>query len=184
MGTKKRNIKLIILVITLIIITSGISVYATSTYLASQVDYKNGNSVADALDDLYNKTKSYKNLNIETTASESDILSGKTAYNSNGNLITGNLENRISLSLFNNTEIAQFELSASLVSTYKKIKITSANIYSGNTCTYGICKVDGSNETAFTINQEYNIQSLYNSGYTKLYVRSNGWGAVTYELYN
>ena len=55
----KKNIRWIILVIILMIIASGVSVYATSTYLASQVNYtkKDGTTitVSDALNDLYNK---------------------------------------------------------------------------------------------------------------------------------
>lgn len=53
----KKNIRWIILVIVLMIIVSGISVYATSTYLASQVTYKEGKTVEQALNDLYSKSK-------------------------------------------------------------------------------------------------------------------------------
>ena len=63
--------------------------YATATYLASEVEYKNGQKVSEALDDLYNISSTYKNLNQTTTATANDILNGKTAYNSNGTLLTG-----------------------------------------------------------------------------------------------
>ena len=55
----KNNIKLIIGLIIGAILSGGI-VYATSTYLASQVDYnKNGQAkVSNALDDLYSKVPS------------------------------------------------------------------------------------------------------------------------------
>ena len=57
----KRNIKWIIAIIVGIVIASGISVYATSQYLASQVSYTTDENekienVADALDDLYRKS--------------------------------------------------------------------------------------------------------------------------------
>ena len=56
----KKNIKWIILVIVLMIIVSGVSVYATTTYLASQVNYikQDGTTVtvSDALNELYTKT--------------------------------------------------------------------------------------------------------------------------------
>ena len=60
MNFVKKNLKWIITIIGVIIVTTGISVYATSTYLASQVEYnKNGQAkVSDALDDLYNKIPS------------------------------------------------------------------------------------------------------------------------------
>ena len=58
----KRNIKWIILVIILMVIVSGVSVYATTTYLASQVNYTKQNgktiTVSEALNDLYNKKNS------------------------------------------------------------------------------------------------------------------------------
>lgn len=57
MNFLKKNIKWIILVIILMIIVSGVSAYATSTYLASQVVYKDGKTVANALDDLYRNKK-------------------------------------------------------------------------------------------------------------------------------
>ena len=91
MKNLKKNLKWIIAIIGVIIATAGISAYATSQYLASQVDYnKNGQEkVSDALDDLYTKLNTYKNLNQTTTATASDIISGKTAYSSSGTLITG-----------------------------------------------------------------------------------------------
>ena len=75
----------------LVVVASGVSVYATATYLASEVEYnKNGQAkVADALDDLYAKTKDYKKLDTTTTANSNDIISGKTAYDNLENLIIG-----------------------------------------------------------------------------------------------
>ena len=57
-----KKLKLIIGIIIGAILISGISVFATSQYLASQVEYnKNGQAkVSDALDDLYNKANKYK----------------------------------------------------------------------------------------------------------------------------
>jgi len=106
----KKNIKLIIIIIVGILLVSGISVYATATYIynATDVSYlKNGTdniSVADALNDLYANKKESIELNDlktilgQTDATASDILSGKKAY-SNGELITGiaNIENNWTL---------------------------------------------------------------------------------------
>ena len=60
MNFVKKNYRLIIGIIIGAILISGISVYATGQYLASQVEYnKNGQAkVSDALDDLYSKVPS------------------------------------------------------------------------------------------------------------------------------
>ena len=49
----KRNSIIIGFVVALMILVSGISVYATATYYASQVTYKNGKTVEQALNELY-----------------------------------------------------------------------------------------------------------------------------------
>ena len=87
----KKNIKWIILVIVLLIIASGISVYATSTYLASQVTYtKDGEtmSVAEALNELYEKNEnSIKNIDLSKVDFSSDnyIFNGSNSYEFNDN---------------------------------------------------------------------------------------------------
>lgn len=93
----KKNIKMIIGFIAGVILASGITVYATYTYLATDVSYeRNGTeiSVANALNDLYDNKQDVSELNSlrtsinQSDATESDILSGKKAYTTNG-LITG-----------------------------------------------------------------------------------------------
>ena len=126
----------------------------------------------------------YKNLTTTTTATANDLLSGKTAYDNLGNLITGNYNNNITFTLLNEIGTEQFQLSETLINLYSKIKITSDNKLSGNTYTYGITNSDGSSEITFNRNQEYNIQDLYNSGYNKIYVRSDGWAYIKVEMYN
>ena len=58
----KKNIKCIVLAIALIIIVSGASVYATSTYLASQVKYTDTKTVEQALNELYAQQKNGINI--------------------------------------------------------------------------------------------------------------------------
>ena len=70
-----------------VLVASGITVFATIN--ASTIDYKNNQKVSGALDDLYTKSSTYKNLNTSTTAVADKILSGYTAYNNNGQLLTG-----------------------------------------------------------------------------------------------
>ena len=82
------------------VIISGSSVYA-ATLLASNVSYDNTNSgisannVQGAIDVLYNKANNptipsnYKDLSTVTTATSSDILLGKTAYNNLGEILIG-----------------------------------------------------------------------------------------------
>lgn len=49
----KKNFIIIGIVVVLMILVSGISVYATATYYANQVTYKNGKTVEQALNELY-----------------------------------------------------------------------------------------------------------------------------------
>ena len=49
----KKNLIIVGIVVGLIILISGISVYATATYYANQVTYKNGKTVEQALNELY-----------------------------------------------------------------------------------------------------------------------------------
>lgn len=81
----------IFLVIITFLITLSCTVYATTRYLASEIEYKE-TTVEGALNDLYTVHETYKNLNINTDFTANDLISGKTAYNSNGELVTGNLE--------------------------------------------------------------------------------------------
>ena len=88
----KEYMKVIMLIIVGIILVSSISVYATATYLynATDVGYNN-TSVSNALDDLYNISSKYKELTSTTSVTPNSLLSGYTAYNSDGTLITGGL---------------------------------------------------------------------------------------------
>lgn len=87
MNVLKNNIKIIVLIIILILISSGISVFATSTYFANQVSYttnKNAEikTVEEALNDLYkNKNKKAKITN--TVVKEIAYLGGDGAVNWN-----------------------------------------------------------------------------------------------------
>lgn len=67
----KNNIKLILAIVITAVITGGVSVYATYTYLASDVEYTKTNgskiSVEAALNELYTKSK---NISSEVVASQ------------------------------------------------------------------------------------------------------------------
>jgi len=79
------------------IIFSGITAYAAGRYYANQVEYEPSNpnfnvdNMADALDELYDKTKNYKNLSTPTDVESNYLLNGKKAYKSNGTLVTGSI---------------------------------------------------------------------------------------------
>ena len=79
----------VFLVIVTALVFGSLGVFASSM-LASNVTYGN-TTVEGALDTLYTKATTYKNLTTETTAQAGDITSGKTAYDNLGNLITGTL---------------------------------------------------------------------------------------------
>ena len=78
------------------ILTGGISVFAAAIN-ASNVDYTPSddtwqtNNVESAINDLYKIAKSYRKLDTQTTANSNHILSNFTAYNNNGELVTGTL---------------------------------------------------------------------------------------------
>lgn len=83
MNVLKKNVRLIVGIIIGVILVSGISVYATATYLynASEVKYNDQKSVADALNDLYgNLKRSYtisegsQNLGIDWNITEKNIV--------------------------------------------------------------------------------------------------------------
>ena len=108
MNFVKKNYKLIIGIVIGAILISGISVYATGQYLASQVEYnKNGQAkVSDALDDLYSRTTELDTIKTnvnQTTATAADIASGKKAYTKNG-LITGEAFSNFKFDLSNYNE--------------------------------------------------------------------------------
>lgn len=81
-----------------IIICGGIGLVIAVTYNANDITYTpanntwNVNNVDGAINDLYTRTETYKKLDITTNATTNDILSGKTAYDNNGNLIIGSHE--------------------------------------------------------------------------------------------
>ena len=82
----KKNILLVL--ITAIICITGTVI--ASNYLASEVVYNN-TTVDQALDELYNRTENYVELTSDTTVDPSTLLKGITAYNKNGELITGDV---------------------------------------------------------------------------------------------
>ena len=74
MSAIKKNIKLVLVVLMLIAISSGVSVYATAQYYATQVQYKEGKSVANALDELYANKKETTDSTYEITANNTYSL--------------------------------------------------------------------------------------------------------------
>jgi len=95
-----KNIKIIVVFITGIIIGSVISVYATTILNSSDISYDMSDSelsstnVQDAIDELYKLYESESSCSCTSggTANASTILKGYTAV-VNGNLITGTMAN-------------------------------------------------------------------------------------------
>ena len=75
----KSKLKIILGIIIGIVLVSGISVIATTTILSSQVIYKNGQTVEDALNDLYSNKESFTKVvlgsNYSNNAHEFDATS-------------------------------------------------------------------------------------------------------------
>ena len=82
---------IILLVIATIILTGSISVYAARKYYASDIEYKE-KTLDKALNTLYTKTKTYKNLTETTNVEANTLLSGKKAYKSDGSLVNGSIQ--------------------------------------------------------------------------------------------
>ena len=66
MNILKNNFRLIIFAIILILVSSGIGVFAAYNYLASDIKYTNDKSVSDALNDLYLKYNDKENYDNKT----------------------------------------------------------------------------------------------------------------------
>ena len=73
-----------------ILLFGGITIIA-DTLNASQIPYKDTN-VASALDNLYTKSLTYKNLDQATTVDAYKLLANETAYSSSGHLVTGAIQ--------------------------------------------------------------------------------------------
>ena len=91
MNFAKKNSRWIITIIVSIILASGISVYATTTYLASQINYtteKNAEieNVEDALDELYTKTNKeiLNQYTISLRAGTSSTIDAESLFNFSG----------------------------------------------------------------------------------------------------
>ena len=82
--------KKVVLAFVLGVLISGVSVYAATNYLASEIVY-NDTTVENALNELYTVHETYKNLTSDTTVTPDALLNGITAYNKNGELVTGNI---------------------------------------------------------------------------------------------
>ena len=111
------------------LIITSITAYAVIKYQANEIEY-NDTTVESALNDLYTIHSTYKHLTSNTTASSSDILNGKTAYNSNGELITGsNTDSNLSYEVWssgtftNSTDGTAITKTISVPSGVKKVRI-------------------------------------------------------------
>ena len=78
MDILKKNIKLIVLIIIIILISSGVGVLATYNYLASDIKYTENKTVEQALNDLYSKASKL------TTAKGVGWNEGNSTIDSNG----------------------------------------------------------------------------------------------------
>ena len=126
----------------------------------------------------------YKRLDTTTTATSSDIVSGKTAYDNSGNLITGTSIN----TTFTTYLIADNSSSgASAIqlknSGFTKFKYTSYQNATSNTSEVYAMDSSFSNKTVLNINTEYAI----NDTYYRLYLKKKtgtGWSQIRLVLYN
>ena len=183
----KKNIFLVLL--GLIVGITGTVI--ASNYLASQIVY-NDTTVDQALNELYTVHETYKNLTTDTTVTPETLLNGITAYNKNGELVTGNSTNCISNTFVmqsscttsNGCKLLDFEPSIFILYTTTSSGYSEGNIYYYNTSVSssnfvtsyddgidGIYRV-GSKTNRFTFNNSFYLHNLGDSyvGKTMYYV--------------
>lgn len=61
----KNNLKLILVILIICVLISGLSVYATYSYFAKDIVYKDGKNVEQALNELYEKNKLYLDFDFD-----------------------------------------------------------------------------------------------------------------------
>ena len=140
----KRNTKWILGVIVLVVLVSGVSVYATTTYLASQVTYKDGKTVEEALNELYKNAKGnisidtfdeYKNVTGVSTAHELNLTATKDSKKSILVYTVGagdNGPNAISKGQTPQIVCSSAECSIKQLQSKNNISIRDGNYYSGS----------------------------------------------------
>ncbi len=157
MNFLKKNIKIIMLIVLMVLISSGIGVFATYNYLASDIKYTDNKTVEQALNDLYDKSANYVlpsgSLDITTNGNNIDVKQyekvnvnvtsmAKTLLwtNSTPNAEREKFNIDLTSSLDNFTHILiQWKLKTSSSTIYEDIfKINPNRTSSANSGTYGI----------------------------------------------
>ncbi|MBR1718240.1 MAG: hypothetical protein IJ715_03105 [Bacilli bacterium] len=135
--------------------------YAAVSILASNITYKN-TTVDKALNDLYEIADEYVKLESKTTVLPSNLLSGITAYDGSGKLITGTLlTNQYSTYyLVDGANGSMSELNLQN-NTYSKFKYSELSCSSGNTATVYAYDNTYSTKTVLNIDTWYDISNLY-----------------------
>ena len=88
------------------LVLAGTIGVVASNISASNISY--GNTTLDrAMDDLYTKASTYKNLSTTTDVTATKLLEGIKAYSSDGTLVTGSIETFIPNSLYTPTTSEQ-----------------------------------------------------------------------------
>ncbi len=166
----KKNIKLIIIITLCIFLTSGISVFATYKYLANEVEYTEGKSVEEALNELYANKKEtsdtvkeitengeqtldkyYNKLNVNVTIPDGYLVpSGTKSITKNG---TYDVTNESSVNVNIPAQYAILETGSYTTSTisggnYIKCTINFSNSYSSAQNAYFV--ITGSTGTGST----------------------------------
>ena len=150
------------------IIISGTTVFAVTQISASEIEYDNTHSVKDKIDDLYTTATTFKNLSQTTTATASDLLTGKTAYDNLGNLITGNIS-----------------ISDCVSGTYTKPANSNVNLVYGITATRVLISFFNPNGTGNKLLvYDPNINNYYVIGYTNNSPSITGLGGNINNLTN
>ena len=170
----------------LVVVASGVSVYATATYLASEVEYnKNGQAkVSDALNDLYSKVPSgTENITSNGTYN----IANKESVNVNVPIpnnykVIESFTGEFCLSAYgqenNNAKESYCDINTT---NYKNLKINITSILTASSqLSYYECKIYGDNSEILTINSKttYEIDVSQYSKIRIYYNENTGWYRV------
>ena len=157
---KRNGVKLIIQIITiisLIIVVSGVSVYATATYMANQVGYttdKNGKilTVEDALNDLYNNINTSADVNTEIIDNWFVLQTGTDLSRNHSYTATKNEKIIIYMSIHSGIEAVDTKASYSVLKNNQVINPTFKNTANWNRSVYWIIDVLNGDVINYTAN--------------------------------
>ena len=166
----KKNILIFLLGV---LTTSIVGVTASYLYQANEISY-NDTTVENALNELYTRTEDYVELTSNTTVTPQGLLNGITAYNKNGELVTGILTpNSFETMLVVDGDVGTKSELNLKSNAFTKFKFSDLKCSSGNTTS--IYTYDKDFQTKNNINSDI-IYQTGDSNYRLYLEKTGGYG--------